>query len=556
MNIDKICSCLLETSNQEIRNNLIITTLENIEMCLNNNEKDTKKLIFYQQFCIYILDKFNYTTPILQIINSKLGSNYSSIQHNNINSIIKNIEELPFWIDKKHIINYIKELEKDVFLNSLESIETIDINNENNIENTNNDIKTQDYHIETTNNKLKENDEIVSTNNQVIPQIDHQLKEKGDENVSTNNQVTSQVDHQLKKRENVYTNNQVTSPKFTDEENKFKEIFKETIQLEIKIHDRSLLNKLTTKDYLLLNQKLEYIKSLPQPDQRSTAWYEYRNNMLTASDLYDAVLGSISDRNRIAVNKCNPVSRSKSGGSVACNWGIRYEDIAIMVYETRNKCNVEDYGCIQHPDLSVFGASPDGIISNTNKDMIGRMLEIKCPYSRVINGKPSKKYYSQIQGQLEVCDLEYCDFLECKFKEYTSLELLMENRNQDSNEWGVIIGSYHKELDKKIDVILPRLNMSIDEVNQWIDLEQDKIIADDNLEYVGIYFWELDVYSCILIKRDRELFQKIRPRIIDFWNLVEYHRENGIENIKSTPKNKTTKNKNDIPSGFICSLDD
>ena len=44
----------------------------------------------------------------------------------------------------------------------------------------------------------------------------------------------------------------------------------------------------------------------------------------------------------------------------------------------------------------------------------GRMLEIKCPYSRVINGIVPDNYEVQMQIQLEVCDLEICDF--CKLE--------------------------------------------------------------------------------------------------------------------------------------------
>ena len=46
------------------------------------------------------------------------------------------------------------------------------------------------------------------------------------------------------------------------------------------------------------------------------------------------------------------------------------------------------------------------------------MLEIKCPYSRKIDGVIKPEYFSQMQGQLEVCDLEYCDFLECDFQKF------------------------------------------------------------------------------------------------------------------------------------------
>ena len=53
--------------------------------------------------------------------------------------------------------------------------------------------------------------------------------------------------------------------------------------------------------------------------------------------------------------------------------------------------------------IDYFGASPDGIVSyeSKNKDYVGRMLEIKCPKSRKIDGIIPIGYYYQIQGQLE-----------------------------------------------------------------------------------------------------------------------------------------------------------
>ena len=54
--------------------------------------------------------------------------------------------------------------------------------------------------------------------------------------------------------------------------------------------------------------------------------------------------------------------------------------------------------------------------------LYGRMLEIKNPFSRVINGIPKDEYWIQMQMQLEVCDLDCCDFLETKFTEYESRE--------------------------------------------------------------------------------------------------------------------------------------
>ena len=52
------------------------------------------------------------------------------------------------------------------------------------------------------------------------------------------------------------------------------------------------------------------------------------------------------------------------------------------------------------------------------------MLEIKCPKSRIITGFIPEVYRAQIQGQLEVCGLDYCDFLECDIKVYNSKRIV------------------------------------------------------------------------------------------------------------------------------------
>ena len=109
--------------------------------------------------------------------------------------------------------------------------------------------------------------------------------------------------------------------------------------------------------------------------------------------------------------------------------GVKYEDVAISIYEKRNRVNVKEYGCIPHPTIPFLGASPDGICyyDSENKEYIGRMLEIKCPKSRKLNGFVPEYYLAQVQGQLEVCDLEYCDFLECNIEEVSEQDFFNNN---------------------------------------------------------------------------------------------------------------------------------
>ena len=107
--------------------------------------------------------------------------------------------------------------------------------------------------------------------------------------------------------------------------------------------------------------------------------------------------------------------------------GNKYEDVSIMLYESLYKTKVKDYGCIQHDIYEFLGASPDGIVVDSNSSRYGRMLEIKNPTTREITGIPKEDYWIQMQLQMETCNLNECDFLETGFKEYNSQEDFMED---------------------------------------------------------------------------------------------------------------------------------
>ena len=166
-------------------------------------------------------------------------------------------------------------------------------------------------------------------------------------------------------------------------------------------------------------KQIEYLDSIPLPKQRSPEWYEFRKDRLTASDLGTVIgVNPYSSIKELILKKCGH-ERPFNGGS-AITHGVKYEDVAIAIYENRNNVHIAEYGCLPHPTIAFFGASPDGICSakSTNKNFIGRMVEIKCPKSRNLTGFIPEYYAAQVQGQLEVCGLEYCDFLECVISEY------------------------------------------------------------------------------------------------------------------------------------------
>jgi len=178
---------------------------------------------------------------------------------------------------------------------------------------------------------------------------------------------------------------------------------------------------LNNNEINLIEEKIQRLREIPQPVQRTSEWYKFRWNLITASNAYKAFETQASI-NQLIYEKCQPLKTFEENGgeeedvkmvntNTAMHWGQKYEPLSVMIYERKYGTKVEDFGCIQHPVYKFLGASPDGIIVNKESDRYGRMLEIKNPVSREITGIPKKEYWTQMQLQMEVCDLDECDFL-------------------------------------------------------------------------------------------------------------------------------------------------
>jgi len=180
-----------------------------------------------------------------------------------------------------------------------------------------------------------------------------------------------------------------------------------------------------------IKEQITKLKNKPQPTQRTKEWYEHRHNLITASNAYKAFEND-SSRNQLIYEKCVPLkehsvdvehpSPSPVNVNTAMHWGQKYEPVSVMIYEDKYNTTVGDFGCIQHETYRFLGASPDGINIDESSPRYGRMLEIKNPVNREIDGVPKKEYWIQMQLQMETCDLDECDFLETQFVEYENEE--------------------------------------------------------------------------------------------------------------------------------------
>lgn len=287
----------------------------------------------------------------------------------------------------------------------------------------------------------------------------------------------------------------------------------------------------------IIHQNMIELKQLKLPDQRSDEWYRIRENLLTASSLADALgKGHFQTRDDLLISKTQEQKQTVSKASRdIMQWGVAYEPVATMFYEYLNNLKVIEFGLIPHPKLSVFGASPDGICDiGSPNGYEGRMLEIKCPPRRQFTHEVPKHYWMQMQGQLEVCDLDECDFLQVKLEEYNDItdyekDILFEGGIQDGKTSeglpkGLILE--YEENDEIKYEYSPWL-ASVDGVLNW----RNKMIRE-----LGVVckekWWKITRYECTLVRRDKEWWNSVVPDIIQFWADVVHYRKVGNEEVQ------------------------
>ena len=322
-----------------------------------------------------------------------------------------------------------------------------------------------------------------------------------------------------------------------------------TIHLEIKeTHNKQELSEI-----------IDYLRSIPQPEQRTSEWYKFRHQLITASNV-GKIFGTEASRNSLIYEKCQPLKEESENTNTdsyvnilsPLHWGQKYEPLSVMLYEDQYNTSIEDFGCIQHQKYSFIGASPDGINNNPQSSKYGRMLEIKNIVNREINGIPSKLYWIQMQIQMETCDLNYCDFLETQFKEYESEEQFY---NDTTKTKGVILhfierisiggGISTSPKTNEIEmttgyqlaqqtsgapkyVYMPLdIELTKESIEQWIEMTRNKLRRSWSL-YSSDY-WYLEKQSCVLVERNKQWFEKALPLIEDTWNTILKERETGYE---------------------------
>jgi putative phage-type endonuclease len=231
-------------------------------------------------------------------------------------------------------------------------------------------------------------------------------------------------------------------------------------------------------------------------DQRTDAWHAKRDGMITASEVYQ-VLGSEASRREVMMRKLEPRAQGTGPPIAALAWGTRFEPVAKRLYEERTACKITDVSCVQHPVHSFLGASPDGLIVPDGDDpkRYGRLVEFKCPMSRVEKPEIPPGYVHQMQMQMECTGIDECEYVEFRFKQV------------NYTEW-------------KRSTLTKGFFAVYDSGKVVYDVECD----DEDCQMI---YWVLQSVKQDFVPKDPSWLATVFPKLREFWDEVLEHRKNG-----------------------------
>lgn len=155
----------------------------------------------------------------------------------------------------------------------------------------------------------------------------------------------------------------------------------------------------------------------PNLQQGTGAWFNARTGCLTASRMGACLkrLKSGEDSAERRSLKIEILAERLTGNIVpkynteAMQWGIETEAAAKEAYEAKTGRLITDVGFIPHPTISLFGASPDGLVDDG-------LIEIKCPSTTthlqyLLNKTVPDQYKPQMLTQCVCTGRKWVDFV-------------------------------------------------------------------------------------------------------------------------------------------------
>lgn len=194
-------------------------------------------------------------------------------------------------------------------------------------------------------------------------------------------------------------------------------------------------------------------------EQGSAEWLALRVGKVTASRVADVVAKTktgwgASRANYMAALIAERLTGVPAEGftNAAMQWGIETEPEARAAYQFENSVLVTQIGFVDHPTLSMSGASPDGLVG------VDGLVEIKCPLTAthidvLLSRSIPDKYVKQMQWQMACTGRQWCDFASFDPRMPEHMRLWVQRVARDEpmiQQLHGYIAAFLAELDEKV----------------------------------------------------------------------------------------------------------
>ena len=199
--------------------------------------------------------------------------------------------------------------------------------------------------------------------------------------------------------------------------------------------------------------------------QGSPEWFAVRCGKVTASRVADVIAKTktgygASRANYAAELIAERLTQSTAPGftNAAMQWGTDQEPHARAAYCFLHDVDVEEIAFVDHPEIAMTGASPDGLVG------LDGLVEFKCPNTAthldtLLSETVPGKYITQMQWQMACTGRAWCDFASFDPRLPPSMQLFVKRVERDASlilDLEAQVADFLAEIDAKVAALTER----------------------------------------------------------------------------------------------------
>jgi putative phage-type endonuclease len=199
--------------------------------------------------------------------------------------------------------------------------------------------------------------------------------------------------------------------------------------------------------------------------QGSPEWFAVRCGKVTASRVADVIAKTktgygASRANYAAELIAERLTQSTAPGftNAAMQWGTDQEPHARAAYSFLRDVDVEEIAFVDHPEIAMSGASPDGLVG------MDGLVEFKCPNTAthldtLLSETVPGKYITQMQWQMACTGRAWCDFASFDPRLPPSMQLFVKRVDRDASlilDLETEVSAFLAEIDAKVAALTER----------------------------------------------------------------------------------------------------